>query len=78
MQLSRLEDSSQEAHDGQLGQPQTQDGGCREHVVPENSFGPFRVGECCPMLPSGCCCVQIDNQCCRQPQVDLKMVRSVI
>lgn len=44
MQLSRLKYSSQEAHNGQLWQAKTQDRGCREDVVPENSFGPLRGG----------------------------------
>lgn len=78
MQLSRVEHSSQEAHNGQFWQPETQDRWCSQDVVPEDSFGPLGVRKSCPMSPSRRCCVQVDNQTCRQPQIDLKTMLLVI
>lgn len=77
MQLSRVEYSSQEAHNGQLGQPQAQDGWCSQDVVPEDSLGLLGVRKRCPMSPSRRLCVQVDNQCCRQPEIDLKAMQLV-
>lgn len=77
MQLSRVEYSSQEAHNGQLGQPKTQDGWCSQDVMPEDSLGPLGVRKRCPMSSSRRCCVQVDHQCCGQPEINLKEMQLV-
>lgn len=76
MQLAGFENSTREAHDGQLWQPQPQDGRGSQNTVPKEYTSLLGGCQCIPVSSGRCDRVQVYYKGCCQPQVNLDTKKS--